>query len=112
MCSSDLLVGLFCVTNRAPSFTLAAHDVYAPTGDAAVHGPDCFEAGALDFASSIFAWVIFHLTHTYKVVGPLILSGVALAMMYYNRRIIVRESQGDVETPESKDIEGAAETQK
>ncbi len=108
----SLLVGLFFVTNLAPSFTLAAHDVYAATGDAAVHVPDGFEAGALDFASSIFAWVIFHLTHTYKVVGPLILSGIALGMMYYNRRIIIRESQENVETPESQNVEGAAEPQK
>ncbi|MGL4293151.1 MAG: PTS galactitol transporter subunit IIC [Bacteroidales bacterium] len=85
-----LIFGLYFVTNLAPSFTLAAKDVYAATGDAAVKIPDGFEAGALDFAASIFSWGIYHLTYSFKVVGPIILSGIALAMMLINRRIITK----------------------
>ncbi len=105
----SLLVGLYFVTNLAPYFTLAAHDVFIATGDKAVEVPQGFEAGALDFAASIFAWIIFHLTYSFKIVGPIILVIISLAMMFINRRIIVRESKAAVasqsteaETPESK----------
>lgn len=87
----SLIVGLYFVTNLAPSFSLAARDVYQATGDATVHIPDGFtEGAALDFASSLFTWVIFHLTNTLKVVGPIILSVVALGMMIFNRMKITK----------------------
>ena len=85
-----LIVGLYFVTNLAQFFTLAATDVYLKTGDSAVAVPQGFQAGALDFASSLFAFVIFHLTHTLKVVGPIILVVGTLAMAIYNRYRIVR----------------------
>ncbi len=86
-----LIVGLYFVTNLAPSFTLAARDVYAATGDAAVHIPEGFEqGGSLDFASSLFTWVIYHLTHSIKVIGPIILSLFTLGMMLYNRKNIIK----------------------
>ena len=85
-----LIVGLYFVTNLAQFFTLAATDVYLKTGDSAVAVPQGFQAGALDFASSLFAFVIFHLTHTLKVVGPIILVAGTLAMAIYNRYRIVR----------------------
>ncbi len=47
-----LTVGLYLVTNLAPAFTLAAKDVYAVTGDAAVAIPANFDGGSLDFARS------------------------------------------------------------
>lgn len=37
-----IVLGLYCVTNLAQWFTLAAHDVYAATGDAAVNIPGRF----------------------------------------------------------------------
>ncbi|MFR9521575.1 MAG: PTS transporter subunit IIC [Rikenellaceae bacterium] len=87
----SLVVGLYFVTDLAPSFSLAARDVYAATGDAAVHIPDGFSEGAaLDFASSLFTWVIYHLTHSIKVIGPIVLGIFTLGMMLINRKKIVK----------------------
>ena len=55
-----LIVGLYFVTGLAGFFTLAAKDVYEATGDPTVNIPAGFEGGALDFASSLFCWGIFH----------------------------------------------------
>lgn len=88
-----LTVGLYFVTNLAASFTLAAQDVYAATGEAAVHIPDGFSGGALDFASSLFAWVIYHLTYTIKYVGPAVLVALTVGLMVWNRRRIVKSNE-------------------
>ncbi len=81
-----LVAGLYFVTNLAPSFSMAAKAVYEATGDATVHIPDGFTEGAsLDFASALFAWVIYHLTYTFKIVGPIILTLFTFAMMVFNR---------------------------
>lgn len=85
-----LVIGLYFVTNLAPYFTQAAFDVYAKTGDEAVHIPDGFEGGALDFASSPFAWIIFHLTHTLKYIGSALLVTCTLFFMVMNRRAILK----------------------
>lgn len=85
-----MVMGLYFVTNLAEYFTLAATDVYVKTQDAAVKIPDGFQGGALDFASSPLAWIIFHLTHSFKVVGPIILVVVTLALAVLNRRAIVK----------------------
>lgn len=86
-----LVIGLYFVTNLAPSFSLAAQHVYETTGDETVHIPAGFTQGAaLDFASSLFTWVIYHLTHTLYVVGPSILVGGTAILMYINRRRIKR----------------------
>lgn len=85
-----LTAGLYFVTNLAPSFTLAAKDVYAATGDTAVHIPDGFQGGALDFASSLFAWLIYHLTCSSKWVGPGVLVMLTLGLMGINRRRIIK----------------------
>ena len=90
----SLVIGLYFVTNLAPYFTLAAQDVYAQTGDAAVNIPQGFEGGSLDFASSPLAWVIFHLTHTLKYIGPALLVLGTLAALMLNRRAIVRLQTG------------------
>ena len=86
-----LLVGLFFVTDLAPSFTLAARDVYAVTGDSAVNIPEGFQGGALDFASSIFTWIIFHATYTLGYIGEAVLVLITLGMLWYNRRVILKE---------------------
>ena len=83
-----LLVGLLLVTNLAPYFTQAAHDVYAKTGDAAVAIPDGFEGGSLDFASSPLAWAIFHMTYTFKWIGASVLVLITMGLMFLNRRAI------------------------
>ncbi len=85
-----MLFGLLMVTNLAPFFTQAAQDVYATTGDAAVAIPAGFEGGSLDFASSPLAWIIFHLTHTFKWVGAGILVLFTMFFMVLNRRAINR----------------------
>lgn len=80
-----LIVGLYFVTELAGFFTAAAKDVYAATGDPTVNIPEGFQGGALDFASSLFCWGIFHLTYTVKIIGPIILVVLALGMAIYNR---------------------------
>lgn len=88
-----LIVGLYFVTDLAPYFTQAATDVYAKTGDAAVKIPEGFQGGALDFASSLFFWVIFHLVYNLKIVGAVFLGLFTLALAFYNRTRIIRESK-------------------
>lgn len=92
-----LAAGLYIVTDLAPWFTLAAQDVYARTGDAAVAIPEGFSGGALDFASSIFSWVIFHLVHDFRIVGSIILCAVTVAMAVINRRRIIMQAVKDTE---------------
>ena len=87
-----LIVGLYFVTNLAPFFTEAATDVYVKTQDAAVRIPEGFQGGALDFASSIFSWVIFHLTYSFKYIGAGILVLFTIGMMYLNRVRIIKAS--------------------
>lgn len=87
-----LIVGLYFVTNLAPFFTEAATDVYVKTQDAAVRIPEDFQGGALDFASSIFSWVIFHLTYSFKYIGAGILVLFTMGMMYLNRVRIIKAS--------------------
>ena len=86
-----LVLGLYFVTDMAPDFTKAAASVYAATGDKSAHIPDGFSGGALDFASSLFGWVIYKLTCYVEYVGPAILVVVTLALMLFNRRRIVRD---------------------
>lgn len=91
-----LVVGVYLVTNLAPYFTLAAQDVYARTQDAAVRIPDGFsEAGSLDFASSPLAWIIYHLTASIKIVGPIILGIFTILLMVWNRMRIVKDNLQD-----------------
>lgn len=87
-----LVVGVYFVTNLAPAFTLAARDVYAVTQDAAVKIPDGFaHAASLDFASSPFAWVIYHLTVSLKYVGPALLTLFTAFMVWLNRRRMAKQ---------------------
>lgn len=87
-----LAVGLYLVTDLAPFFTLAAQDVYANTGDAAVAIPEGFQGGSLDFASSIFSWVIFRCIYNWKIVGAVLLVAGTTVMAIINRRRIIKAS--------------------
>ncbi len=87
-----LIVGLYFVTDLAPFFTQAAQDVYANTGDAAVQIPEGFLGGAIDFASSIFSWVIFHCVHNFKIIGSIFLVALTTFMAIINRRRIIKEA--------------------
>ena len=84
-----LAIGLYFVTDMAPAFTKAAHAVYEQTGDNAAKIPDGFEAGALDFASSLFGWVIYKCVNNLKWVGMGILIVFTSVMMFYNRKRII-----------------------
>ena len=87
-----LTAGLYFVTDLAPFFTQAAQDVYARTGDAAVAIPDGFQGGSLDFASSLFSWVIFHLVHDFKLIGSAVLVVGTTVLAIFNRRRIIKAS--------------------
>ena len=97
-----LTLGLYMVTNLAPWFTLAAKDVYAATGDAAVAIPEGFEGGSLDFASSPLAWVIFQCTENLKWIGSGLLILLTMAMMWWNRVHIIRNQKAMINANSDK----------
>ena len=99
-----LTVGLYLVTNLAPAFTLAAKDVFAVTGDAAVAIPANFDGGSLDFASSPLAWVIYQCSIGLKWIGAGILVLLTLGLMVWNRVLIIR-NQKEMVADNSKTIE-------
>ena len=91
-----LVIGVYFVTDLAPAFTQAAVDVYNQTHDAAVKIPDGFEhAASLDFASSPFAWIIYHGVHTVKYIGPALLVLFTGFMVWRNHVRIVRMSKNN-----------------
>ena len=76
-----LVCGLFFVTNLTPAFTKA---IAAANVDG-IAVPDGFEGGAaLDFASALWCWLIFHLTVSLKGVGAVIAGVMALSMVAVN----------------------------
>lgn len=102
-----MVMGLYMVTNLAQWFPLAAKDVYAVTGDAAVAIPAGFDGGSLDFASSPLAWVIFQCVENLKWIGSGILVAVTMAMMWWNRvhiirnqRAMIEKNSTEIQTPE------------
>ena len=84
-----LAVGLWFVTDMAPAFTQAAKTVFEQTGDKAADIPAGFEGGALDFASSLFGWVIYKCVAYLKWIGAGVLTLVTVGMVAWNRRRIV-----------------------
>ena len=87
-----LIIGLYFVTDMAPDFTMAANQVYAATGDNAAHIPDGFSGGALDFASSLFGWVIYRSVKL-SYVGMGVLTILTIALLALNRQRIVKEEK-------------------
>lgn len=87
-----LVVGLYFVTDMSPDFTLAANSVYEATGDQAAHIPTGFAGGALDFASSLFGWLIYRGVKL-QYVGMAQLAIVTIALMVINNRRIVSEDR-------------------
>ena len=76
-----LVAGLFFVTDLTPAFTKA---IAAANCDGIVV-PDGFEGGAaLDFASAMWCWLIYHLTVSLKWVGAAVAGLLALAMCAVN----------------------------
>ena len=88
-----IVLGLYSVTNLAQWFTLAAHDVYEATGDAAVNIPTGFEGGSLDFAASPLAWIIFQCTENLKWIGSGLLVVATMGLMWWNRVQIIRNQK-------------------
>ena len=86
-------IGLWFVTDMAPAFTQAAHTVFEQTGDNAAKIPEGFEAGALDFASSLFGWVIYKCVNNLQWVGAGVLTLITVAMVVWNRMRIVADEK-------------------
>ena len=80
-----LVCGLLFVTNLTPAFTKA---IAAANCDG-IAVPAGFEGGAaLDFASALWCWLIYHLTVTLKWVGATVAGLLAAGMCVVNRRRI------------------------
>ena len=90
-----LAIGLYFVTDMAPAFTQAAHTEFEQTGDNAAKIPEGFEAGALDFASSLFGWVIYKCVNNLQWIGMGVLTLITLAMMWWNRKQIVADEKAN-----------------
>jgi len=86
-----LAIGLWFVTDMAPAFTQAAHTVFEQTGDKAADIPSGFEGGALDFASSLFGWVIYKCVNNLQWIGAGVLTLITVAMVAWNRQRIVAD---------------------
>jgi PTS system galactitol-specific IIC component len=91
-----LIVGLYFVTDMASAFTLAANEVYKtdPTASAAKI-PEGFEGGALDFASSLFGYVIYACVKYLEYFGMGLLGAITVIMMFINRRRIIADEKGN-----------------
>lgn len=87
-----LVIGLYFVTDMATDFTMAAQHVFKATGDKAAEIPEGFSGGALDFASSLFGWLIYRGVKM-EYVGMAILAVITLGMMFINNRRIVAEDR-------------------
>ena len=96
-----LVIGLYFVTDMAPAFTEAANAVYAMTGDQAAKIPDGFLAGSMDFASSLFGWVIYKCC-ALKYIGAGVLVVISLFLMLLNRRCILRDENTTAEMLKSE----------
>jgi PTS system galactitol-specific IIC component len=85
-----LVVGLYFVTDLTPAFSKAIDA--ANLSDIQV--PDGFEGGAaLDFASALWCWLIYHLTVSFKWIGAIGAGLLALGMCVVNF-IRIRNTSG------------------
>lgn len=93
-----LVVGLYFVTDLTPAFSKAIDA--ADLSDIQV--PDGFEGGAaLDFASALWCWLIYHLTISFKWIGAIGAGLLALGMCVVNF-IRIRKTSG-CESVETRD---------
>ena len=93
-----LVVGLYFVTDLTPAFSKAIDA--ADLSDIRV--PDGFEGGAaLDFASALWCWLIYHLTVSFKWIGAVGAGLLALGMCVVNF-IRIRKMSG-CESVETRD---------
>lgn len=81
-----MAIGLYFVTLMADNFTSAAHMVSAAhPDDKAVQVPEGFSAGALDFASSPLAFMIYAGMKYLSYIGAGILTILTIALVAWNR---------------------------
>ncbi len=86
-----LVAGLYFVTDLTPAFSKAVAEAAKTNPGIAV--PDGFEGGAaLDFASALLCWAIYHLTVSLRWVGAGALAVAAVAMTAVNVVRIRKES--------------------
>lgn len=84
-----MAIGLYFVTLMSDNFTSAAHMVSAAhPDDAAVKVPEGFKAGALDFASSPLAFLIYACMRYIEYIGAGILTILTLGLLLWNRKRI------------------------
>ena len=88
-----LTIGLYLVTNIAPAFTRLPTMSLRPQAMPPWQFPLSFEGGALDFASSPLAWVIYQCSCNLKWVGAGILIAITLVMTIRNRILIIRNQK-------------------
>ena len=82
-----LVVGLYMITNLTPAFTRAVEAVNDPMYKV----PEGMEGvAALDFASALWCWLVYHLTVSLKWVGAIGAGLLALGMCAVNRLRIKR----------------------
>lgn len=87
-----LIVGLYFVTDLTPAFSKAVAEAAKTNPGIAV--PEGFEGGAaLDFASALLCWTIYHLTVTCKWIGAVALAVAAIAMTAINVIRIRKEAR-------------------
>jgi len=86
-------IGLYFVTDMAPAFTLAANTVFEATQDKAAQIPEGFQAGAIDFASSLFGYVIYACVKYLKWIGMGVLTLITVGMVVWNRLRITAEER-------------------
>ena len=91
-------IGLYFVTDMAPAFTLAANTVYEATQDKAAQIPEGFQAGAMDFASSLFGYVIYACVKYLKWIGMGVLTLITVGMVVCSG-ICFRHSPANSEFP-------------
>ncbi len=91
-----IVMGLYLVTYLAAPFTLAAHDVFATTGDAAVAIPDGFSGGSLDFAGSPFSALIYFCCENLRYAGATFLVVLTCGLVVINRRNINKVEREDI----------------
>ena len=76
-----LVVGLYFVTDLTPAFTKA---IAAAKSDG-IEVPAGFDGGAaLDFASAVWCWLIYHLTISLKWIGAVLVGALAFGMCVVN----------------------------
>ena len=86
-------IGLYFVTDMAPAFTLAANTVFEATQDKAAQIPEGFQAGAMDFASSLFGYVIYACVKYIQWIGMGVLTLITISMVVWNRLRITAEEK-------------------